>query len=261
MPMKESGIVISNDQNGAQWLSKAETLTDARTLYPTSTVDANVWYHSSSSDASSANSGDQPYSYVVQESDGVGASLYSKTTDATFVDGKSYYTKSGNTFTKDNTVVAGNPISSEYYEVQTDATASYYQLNKFYIKSATTSAVNKQLIVDSVTISGVTNSAELDKSLRVLVKCSGFTKIYCLSGATTSYNVGPTAGNTATALVVDDDGSKNLNVTGANSVPATTPLEADIYCYFEGEDENCISDNVKSSLDQLTISVSFKTAA
>ena len=160
--------------------------------------------------------------------------------------------------------VAGSNAQTDIYYVDTNGSNSYqpgegyYVKYTYYIKSssdAITCALTagaKNLNIVAPTVTGNTNSADLDQSLRVAVVVNNKAYIYApLNGTATAYYVGtahtettPLTGNQATSLT---------------SIPATTAdgVAVSIYLYFEGEDPNCMTDNVTSTLDDLTVTVGF----
>ena len=249
----ESGIVISNSTQSA-WTASAATTTGAKNLLPTSTTAGQTWYHSASKSASAPHEGGIPYSYVIQ-----GTGLYSLTTDTTFQDGVTYYTKSASdpvSFTSAS-VTTGDPVTASTYYVLANDTQDYYSDSVFYIKSSTTAELTKNLEISSVSISTTTlGSTELNKSIRVLVKVGDFTRIYRLTDeSTATYTVA--GGTSVTAYPVSD--SLSDTITGVTVIPASTgtPITVHIFVYFEGESANCISNNVTASLDTLNVSVQF----
>lgn len=159
----------------------------------------------------------------------------------------------------DADIATGAEHVGTYTTVTNEGSDKYYSENKFYIKSATTSSLTKDLYIKQVTITppNAATSADLDKSLRVLVKIGDSTNIYAPTSASTlTYTV-----NGATSVTALDASSVNdTKVTGITSIPASTgtPIEATVYVYFEGEDANCKSNNVKATLDTMSVSVQFE---
>lgn len=226
----EGGIVISNAKDGIEWKASAtasnSTLTE---LIPTSTANATNWYHAVSDDAESAK----------KEQPAEGAyTLLSVTENAG----------------------AGN------VSMGTD-TKAIYLVNSFYIKSSTEAMTltSPGLYINNVTVTlpGNQKTENLNKALRVAVVMNDgtttVTKIFApVSGGETSYKV-----NNTTTVEAIAAGTKNTS-TNYLSIPAyssTSPIEAKIYCYFEGEDENCKSANLAAVIDELKVSVQFGTTA
>ncbi len=225
----EGGIVISNSKTGTVWKASATasnaTLTE---LIPTSTANATNWYHAVSDDANNANK--------AQSASGA-YTLLSVTENAG----------------------AGNVTMGT-------ATKAIYLVNSFYIKSSTEAMTlaSPGLYINNVTVTLPENQSteNLNKALRVAVVMNDgtttVTKIFApVSGGETSYKVNNTTDVEAIAA-----GTKNTS-TSYLSIPAyssTSPIEAKIYCYFEGEDENCKSINA-INIDTLTVDLTFSSTA
>lgn len=242
----EGGIVITNaDHNN--WNASANAKYASATLVPTSTSNATAWYHNKSDDNADAKAHQSSNTYT---------QLNSQT--GWKADGGVYF------------------IDTDDDDTLDDTENGYYLVNTFYIKSSaeavttTNAATNPILYINSVTASGATNSTELDASLRVLIKIgsqtsgamsSSQTFIYApVAGATTSYYVA--GSDTATAAT---DSTSNVNdTTTVAAIPANSTafgdcVRADVYIYFEGEDAECKSDNIESTLDNLALSIVFGT--
>ena len=156
---------------------------------------------------------------------------------------------------------AHQTATGAYTEVS-NGTSKYYSENVFYIKSATANALVKTLYIKSVTVTGADATHYLDKTLRVGIKMSTSETIMIfapVSGATLTYYC-----NGSTSVSAIDSSSSattaiNTN-TGVTSIPASdNGLKATVYVWFEGEDAACISDNVTSTLDTITVTVQFTT--
>ena len=135
----------------------------------------------------------------------------------------------------------------------------------------------KTLYITNVkaTLPTTQNSADLNKALRVLVKLNGnnnSAKVYSPVYAATGYSVATEAGDfdsvAKTAVTPIDAHAENGLIATASQtflanqdIPASngTPLQIDIYLYFEGEDPNCISNNLTATLDSINVSVTFGT--
>ena len=125
----------------------------------------------------------------------------------------------------------------------------YYVYDNYTVASDANSGDYTNLYVSSITYG--TPSNNLSKALRVLIK-SGSTVLVCapVSGATTSYKVGGTIDVTA---ITTFSSTTSTIVAG----PAST-ADISVYIYFEGEDENLITNNIPETFDNLEISVEFK---
>lgn len=249
----ENGIVISKAASGDTW---KETAVSARTttlaLKPTSTATGATWVHSTSNDSSDENTGNN-------------YDLLSLTLDETT--GAGYVNDNGQTGYQN---VGGGEAPNAY-----EADSAYYALHSFYVKSSA-EALQKTIYITNVkaTASG-TASEDLDKALRVLVKLhenDSSAKVYSPLYAATSYNVATTAGassvaTTAVTPIAANQASDGLVASASQTfltnqaIPASsgTPLQFDIYLYFEGEDPNCKSDNLTATLDNIQVEVTFGT--
>jgi len=162
----------------------------------------------------------------------------------------------------------------------------YYVKYTYYLKSSKSDSPltvnNLQAQVKAVKTSTSTDLA-LDNALRVGVKYgSTGMKIFApvkntvaspngtaTTGPTTEYSVtndaAGSAGTTVNPVVASATGEftayTKIN-TSAETVPAVTSEGAPVYVYvwFEGEDVNCMSDNITAALAAYDITVNFKDA-
>lgn len=230
----EGGIVISNE-SGADWNASATASHNSvAQLVPVSTSDVAAWYHNKSSDADDAMPDQQTATYATVSSD----SKWTNENGIQFID----------------TDESGSLDNGEN---------AYYLLNKFYIKSSAEAIDPAILKINSVVATGASTSANLDASLRVAVKIGGVVYIYApVTGATLTYRIA--GGNTDIAATASTGTGIVNTLTTVTSIPDNTAtvanaVEAEIYIYFEGEDENCKSSNITSTLDTLQVSVTFGT--
>ena len=253
----ENGIVISNQAaasgEGVTWKESAiSTRTSTLEVRPTSTATGATWVHSTSNDSADENTGND----------------YELLTTA--VD-----TTSGAGYADDNNHAGYDATDGEGYV----ADSVYYAMHSFYIKSSA-EAITKPLYITNVkaTLPTTQNSADLNKALRVLVRLSTdastakvYSPIYAAAGysvatssgkfsgegAATKASVTPIAANQASDGLIATASQSFLNTT----IPASnaSPLQIDIYLYFEGEDPNCISNNLTATLDSINVSVTFGT--
>lgn len=139
---------------------------------------------------------------------------------------------------------------------------SYYLHNTFYVKASSDTAFTDKLIVNQVTGTGSTNSVNLDKALRVLVKQGENIAIFAPFNSNSddrSYSVG---GSTAVTAIDGTVEKENHQLNAALAYPEITnavPVAIDVFIYFEGEDPNCKSENITANLDTLAITVVFGT--
>ncbi len=241
----ENGIVISNAAaaNGS-WKDSATSLhTSTLEVKPTSTAKAATWVHSTSNDAADENTGN---AYAVL------TTAVDSTTGAGYVD--------------ENT--------NSTYDSATDSV--YYSMHSFYIKSSA-QAIENTLYITNVkaTLPTTQNSENLNKALRVLVRLNSdadTAKVYSPVYAAAGYSVATEAGAfdtvaKTTVTPINASGTNGLIATASQEflpdqdIPANdgTPLQIDVYLYFEGEDPNCISNNLTATLDSINVSVTFGT--
>lgn len=240
----EGGIVISNE-SGSDWNSSATASHNSVAyLIPVSTSDVATWFHNKSDDANSAKANQAADTYTTVSSD----AKWKNVSGVQFID-------------IDNDDV-----------LDTEENA-YFLLNKFYIKSSAEAINPATLKINKVTATGASTSANLDASLRVAIKIGNSVYIYApVTGATLSYNVAHDTAVTATAS--SGSGIVNTTATGVANIPdntatiagdnTTTPVipkavEASVYIYFEGEDLNCKSANITTTLDTLQVEIVFGT--
>lgn len=250
----DQGLLINEvaTATDANWDDTATTnQTEAIHLHATSTANTAVWYvaHSKlSSSSASASSG--------TASTNLTSAGYSTLGSGTFA-----------TATETIAAVAGTNAQHDITYVDADASGSYsngegyYVKFTYYLKSSaealtlSTAAGSQTLNISGVTVTGNSVSVDLDKALRVAVVVNNKAYIFApLSGATTTYYVNASA--TATT-VLDHTASQPTALASLPAVTANgTPVY--VYLYFEGEDTNLKTDNVISTLDQLTVNVEFE---
>lgn len=249
----ENGIVISNQSaatgTGVTW---KETAASARASYslalkPTSTATAATWVHSTSNDSADNNTGNA-YNKLTLTLD--------TTTGAGYVDDNDH---AGFDYLDDT----ANPKTYV-------ADSMYYSKHSFFIKSSA-EAINSKLYIVDLDASGNTNSVNLDKALRVLVRLesdASTAKVFTPFGGDTSYDVatddlaaGATTGKTSVSATASSTAHENIEFLSGQVIPASNaaPLEISVYLYFEGEDTNCKSDNLTTTLDNLSVTITFGT--
>ena len=230
----EKGLVVTNE-DGLVWNTTA-TASHAGTgitVRPTSTNNVAAWYHNTS--------------HYIDDADATQAAATYTTLDIDVSDGIGYVDDDGTTGYGTND-------------------SRYYLVNNFYIKSSLPEAIdttsNKlRITAVTATLPTTAGSASLDPSFRVAIKIGNEVFIYApVTGATTSYTVAGTTATTAlvpTAAIPTD--------TAVSSIPANTAttanaVKAEVYLYFEGEDAACKSSNITTSLDNISVEVSFGLA-
>ena len=218
----EEGLVISNAAAGTYNQTADSVKTAVAELYPGSTADLATWVHSTSTDPADEN------------------------TSQAYTAGSAWAANSG--------------------------TYGNYVIHDFYIRSSSASALTvSSLDVKSVTakVGGSAATQELSKALRVGIMIDGDETnstqnvyIYApVTGYTQTVSVQQTIGAYASTGRVDvtalaGNAESNSTVT---SIPARTAngTHVQIFVWFEGEDENCISNNIIASLEQLDVEVVF----
>lgn len=170
---------------------------------------------------------------------------------------------------KDNAKAAQDKTA---YTDVTENVNEYVLQRNFIIRSATNVPLtNVKLAVKSLTVTPKTQSSEnLDRAVRVGVKINNNFWIFAPLADTKS----PIADNAFTlqAKYVDDsstlkepttvDSNTHTFALAGTQIPATDEgVPVAIYMWFEGEDGNCMSDNIKATLDDLAVTVEFSAAA
>jgi hypothetical protein len=158
----------------------------------------------------------------------------------------------------------------------------YYVKYTYYLKSsgegaltvnnfqAKVTATKKALTSEESAQTDTTESANLNKALRVGVEYAGQKMIFApVSGADSTYQVTTNAAGTAANVVnytTSTDYVQINKIGDAAATPVTVPsVTTDgapvyVYLWFEGEDSNCNSDNIKAILNTFDIDISFKDA-
>lgn len=255
----EQGLLINevNTSNSESWDNEAtakQTSTNPALLYPSSTANGTTWYHAASTSAHDA---------AAATDTGNSANLLNN-----------QYTTLGTLQTissmSKTTASAGDEALREVKGTATDAPAGYYVHYQYFLKSSSsqislatdlsTAASGAQYIkIKSVTATEPTTkaSADLNKSLRVGIKLNSAFYIYApVTGFTATYYVGGTTETTAVSGATE-------TATDLATLPATTANGApvDVYIWYEGEDENCMTDNATAvTLDNINVDIVFELA-
>ncbi len=162
-----------------------------------------------------------------------------------------------------STATAGSQAAFSTMGASATSDAGYYVHYTYYLKTSAQSAItldgsSKYVSIKSVVATPTTaagsGSATLDKSLRVGIKLNSTFYIYNPLNGTSTYYVN--ASNTATTTIAGTTETK----TDLASLPAVsangTPVE--VYLWFEGEDENCMSANATAAtLDNIQVDITF----
>ena len=225
----EGGLIISNEAK-SDWLTTTQASHNSTVeLAPTSTAIASNWYHNISQ-------------YYDDADAGQAANTYSEL-DLALANGVGF-------------------VDANENSACDNGETKYYLLNKFYIKSATDEITNTHLYINKVAlVASAANSAALDQSLRVLIKIGQETFIYApgYTDADQTYLVQKTTEVTAKHVPESTIVNTQTAITTIPAYSTATPQEVSIYLYFEGEDPECKSSNIKSNMDALTLTVTFGT--
>ena len=132
----------------------------------------------------------------------------------------------------------------------------FYLINSFYIR-ATAGTSAKDLAIDKVTVTTAdSNTANLDKSLRIAVKAGSNTYVYAPNTENLTYNVWN--GSALEAQVVANKGDSKVD-TGVKSIVSDSEnaTKVDIYVWYEVEDAQHFSNNLAAIVDKLNVTVQF----
>lgn len=270
----EEGLLINEVKAAASptWDEQAQAAASPVTyaLRPASTSDLTTWWHANS----------------LKSSDEAGIDDLSKTVD---IDGSgTKYTDISPAALTNNTIIGaedagtgekatGNTQAEThvYYKdasfgsgSQYDDGEGFYVNYKYYIKASSTTDLKvpagKLGVTVTATIKDGATPTALDAALRVGVKIDDDYLIFAPVASAGS-------GTADTGYKVTDDkfGSGSTDVTaytakqGINtselSIPAVNSNGklVDVYVWFEGEDKNCMSDNLTASLNSYAINIKF----
>jgi hypothetical protein len=253
----DQGLLINEiaTAGDSHWDEEATTTQDTGIqLHATSTANTSAWY----------------VAYSKKSNTAAAASAGQASTDLT----DAGYATLGSTgyTTVVNNLITANPGASALTQVTYvdkdgdnvyDDGEGYYVKYTYYLKSSSDAitpvltAGGESLQIKDVTVAGndFTGSGsveDLDASLRVAVVVNSKAYIFApVSGATASYYVN--AGSTATTPLTGN------GITDLGTIPSVTSdgTPVYVYLYFEGEDAKCKTDNVTSTLDNLTVSFKF----
>lgn len=164
--------------------------------------------------------------------------------------------------------------AGNYKELTVGELPQYRFTKQFAIRSATSAAVtDSKLLIQNVTVDGGEQTQYINKSIRVGIKVSagGATNspvfIYAPKADDTFTLVATYANSTTVAEPVQASTTDFLLLDN-NTIPATdTGLVVDVFIWYEGEDGNCMTENVLNKTgtiltpDTLSVSVEFTQAA
>lgn len=253
----DQGLLINEiaTAGDSHWDELATTSqTSGIQLHATSTANTAAWYvaYSTKSNTAAAATANTPSTDLT--SDG-----YSTLGTAPFATSTETVAAAAGTNARQDITYVDKDGDSTY-----DPGEGYYVKYTYYLKSSadaislTNTGAGQSLYIKNVTVTnnnntGLTeNQQDLDAALRVAIVVNGKAYIYApVSGATTSYYVN--AGSAATTTLSGDQ------PTAMTSIPAVTAdgTPVYVYLYFEGEDAKLKTDNVTSTLDNVTVAFDF----
>ena len=278
----EEGLLINevataNDGHWDELATGGWAVADAVQLRPASTSDLIGWWHANSK---------KSYNEA-----GASGTVVDTTNTVDITGSGAYYKNigSGSSISTSGTQAAEGGTSAEtivYYDDasfgtngQYDNGEGYYVLYKYYLKSSKNGDGTYNIAGDDLEVkvtatkqnsenSGTSNNMALDKALRVGVKIDNSYKIFApMYTDNQSYNVANgVASINGTAVTAYGTGASYVDlatneVTFAIPNVTTNGKEVDVYVWFEGEDENCISDNITAVLDTYQIDINFRDAS
>ena len=255
----DQGLLINEVETAgdSNWDELATTnQTTGIQLHATSTNNTDNWYVAYSKKSNTAAAATEGQASEDLTSDG-----YKTLGTAPFATSTETVAAQAGTNAKQEIIYVDKDADTKY-----DLGEGYYVKYTYYLKSSgdalslTTAKgdLNQSLWIKDMTITNNNNTGkaasqgDLDAALRVAVVVNK--KVYFFApvdGATTSYYVN--AASTATTAYTTDQ------QTGMDSIPAVTQngTPVYVYLYFEGEDANLKTDNVISTLDNVTVSFKF----
>lgn len=171
----------------------------------------------------------------------------------------------------------------DVYTASTAFTNKYastlYYYDKLEVKTNDGNSISdKSLVITSIEVNDGTDashaakSGDLNKALRValVVTCNSTTTTYFFAPSYTDYpdvnGVKKASGTGYEAVKMSTvDAIKNNLYAGTdqitlseNTIYGSTTVE--MYVYYDGEDENCFTNNTLAGLDELSVSINFKAA-
>ena len=241
----ENGMVassVASPSAAGDWLAAVTVANTGanKEFLPTSTADGTNWYHAVAGDINSAAKTGN-YEALTLNNDGTGC----------------YAIRSG----EEGSYTYSSP---------------YYLYNEIKFQASAGTAITGQDIyvtdLAASVVGGTATSAALDKALRVgFIWGNGTLKIYnALDSDTTSFsadydNNAQTAATQVTSVKASTTTGVTTSVIAENQTLAAYAVNGanattlKVFCWFEGEDENCKSVNLAATLDQLSISFTIGT--
>jgi hypothetical protein len=264
----EGGLLISETSGHTtsdQWddIATANNLPTGVVLLPTSSANTQAWYHANSKSAN-----DEAGAATATLSENLSGS----------------YATLSSLATKATAAVSGTNAANTIYFTDTNADGevdnnenAYYVKYTYFLKASNEQGVSglaltngaQSLSIKDVSVTGSSGSVNLDKSLRVGVAIGGKFYIFApnYSGAGEDvpadyyvYNGSSTTGTNIKITALPANGVAYTDITSIPGVTTDAPVQADVYLWYEGEDPNCKSENITSTLDTLVVSFKFELA-
>ncbi|MBR1772179.1 MAG: hypothetical protein IJ747_09140 [Lachnospiraceae bacterium] len=219
----ESGLVISNADDGSYNNSATSVKTTCAQLVPGSTTNLGDWFHSSSTNPAAANT---------QQAYDVGSAWVNNETVANYVVHDFYIRSSATT---DLTVPA---LRVQKVEAKVGDAAAQQNLSK--------------ALRVGVLIAG--DETDNKQNIYIYAPVSGATLSYSATAADGAY----AAGNMVTVTALEGNTASATAITTIPAKNANSGLHAQVFVWYEGEDAACISNNIPTKvLEQLTVTVTF----
>jgi len=234
----EGGIEIKeNSQDDSAYSTvNAAAVTTAMTLFPTSTADATNWAHASAAAASAFTAAAGSYEMLTLSAGNAANDIFG-------------------TSNKQNT--------TQFYDANGK---QYYRYDKFQIRTVQGTLAAQKVVVKDVEVTGA--PAALDQSLKVLIKSGSTWFIYNAGGSgNNSRNVAsavnaqgnPSSISVATYLANGTASAGLLECPAGTNTAAGTPVDVEIFTYYEGEDAAHYSNNITAAaLAELNVTVNFQ---
>lgn len=117
------------------------------------------------------------------------------------------------------------------------------------------------LYVSNIVVTRANTQSNISKALRVAVACPTNNKVYFYSvtgGQTTYLGISGTQDGTPAYTTSSVSASSTFESTLilANTVTTTTPIQIDVYVWYEGQDTNCTSEN-SLTIENLSVAITF----
>jgi hypothetical protein len=264
----EAGLLINEVATaGNEFWDDEATANEApgTALVPTSTTNAAKWFHANSKIAS----------------DEAGAGANQKSTNLS-----GDYEELTSLVSEDSTATAGSVAANSIFYKNNDGTAgysasstdtAYYVMYKYYLRlsnengmnnlAQTSGAQNVAIKSVQVTQPSTPGSPDLNKALRVGIKIGGkmyiYAPLYTSSAAPAAYYATTAISGTTTQTITNQEVAAFTGDTAAYTALTTLPgmtgagTEVDVYVWFEGEDPNCKSENITTTLDDIKVDITF----